>query len=280
VTLLLAVTGVTGTQGSAVAREMLRRGFRVRGLSRRPHGKAARRLASGGTEIVPGDMSDSSALDALLRGASAVYCVTDFFRNGVDRAATQGKLVADAAQRAGVSHFVFASIASADQGTGLHKFESKAEVERHIRALGLPHTVLRPTLFMQDLTDARYAPPLNWGMISKIVGEHRPLPWIAVEDIALVTAKVLLDPQRYLGKAIPLTGDLLSIAEARDVFTRVTGRRPLSLSLPNWLFGRVAHPALTEMWQWLAQHSWGAPVEQTREHLQEVQSFEAWLRAR
>lgn len=277
---LLAITGITGTQGGAVARELLRRGWRVRGLTRRPRSRAALRLAAAGVEIVGGDMGDPSALDALLRRASAVYCVTDFFRNGVDRAAAHGKLVAERAARARVSHFVFASIASADQRTGLHKFESKGEVERYIRALGLPATLLRPTLFMQDLTDARYAPPFNWGMISRVVGEHRPLPWIAVEDIALVTAKVLLEPRRYVGTDVPLTGDVLSIAEARATFVRVTGRRPLSLSIPNWLFARLVHPALAEMWQWLAEHAWGCPVERTREHHQEVRSLESWLRAR
>jgi hypothetical protein len=61
---------------------------------------------------------------------------------------------------------------------------------------------------------------------------------------------------------------------------RVTGRRPLSLSLPTWLFARLVHPALAEMWQWLAEHSWGCPVEQTREHHREVRSLESWLRAR
>ena len=60
------VTGATGRQGGAVARELLRRGWHVHALTRHPEGEAAKKLAAEGAEIVQGDFDDPASLDAAL----------------------------------------------------------------------------------------------------------------------------------------------------------------------------------------------------------------------
>jgi nucleoside-diphosphate-sugar epimerase len=49
---LIVVTGATGQQGGAVARELLAAGHRVRAMTRKPDGEAARALAGLGAEVV------------------------------------------------------------------------------------------------------------------------------------------------------------------------------------------------------------------------------------
>ena len=48
---LILVTGATGTQGGAVARELLDRGYRVRGLTRDPSKAAAQALQALGAQV-------------------------------------------------------------------------------------------------------------------------------------------------------------------------------------------------------------------------------------
>ena len=69
---LVLVTGGTGKQGGAVARELLAAGRTVRIMTRKPDSPAARELALLGAEIVQGDLDDAASLPAALDGAWAV----------------------------------------------------------------------------------------------------------------------------------------------------------------------------------------------------------------
>ena len=99
---LILVCGATGGQGGAVARSLLDRGFRVRGLTRNPQKPEAQALADQGAEVVQGDMADRSSMDSVLEGAHGVFSVQNFWETGYDREVQQGKTVADAAKMAGV----------------------------------------------------------------------------------------------------------------------------------------------------------------------------------
>ena len=66
---LVLVTGATGRQGGAVARELLAKGHKVRALTRRPDGAEARNLARLGAEVVAGDLDDTASLERGVTGA-------------------------------------------------------------------------------------------------------------------------------------------------------------------------------------------------------------------
>ena len=70
---VVLVTGATGQQGGAVARQLLSRGHKVRALTRKPQGEAAKALAGMGAEVVPGDLDDVGSLEKALRGAWGVF---------------------------------------------------------------------------------------------------------------------------------------------------------------------------------------------------------------
>jgi uncharacterized protein YbjT (DUF2867 family) len=72
------VFGATGTQGGAVARELLVRGIPVRALVRHPGSDRARALA----ELVTGDLDDQSSLASALATVPVAYAVTTPFQSG------------------------------------------------------------------------------------------------------------------------------------------------------------------------------------------------------
>src|SRR5262249_21451389 len=101
------------------------------------------------------------------RGVYGVYSVQDFWSVGAKREVLQGKNLADVANKAGVEHFVYSSVGGAERNTGIDHWESKWEIENHIRKLGLPSTVLRPVAFMEGY----YSEPLE---LSILQGKTRP----------------------------------------------------------------------------------------------------------
>jgi len=143
------VTGATGRQGGGVIRHMLPAGWKLRAMTR-AGGPAVQGLTQQGVEVVKGNMEDPASLEPAMRGVYGVYSVQDFWSVGVKREVQQGKNVADAAKKAGVQHFVYSSAGGAERNSGIDHFESKWEVEKYIRQLGLPTTVIRPVGFMEN----------------------------------------------------------------------------------------------------------------------------------
>lgn len=63
-----------------------------------------------------------------MEGAYGVFSVQNFMETGFEGEVRQGKALADAAKAAGVQHFVYTSVVSADRHTGLPHFESKWQI--------------------------------------------------------------------------------------------------------------------------------------------------------
>jgi uncharacterized protein YbjT (DUF2867 family) len=99
---------------------------------------------------VQGDLEDPASLERAARGVYGIYSVQDFWSVGARCEVLQGKNLADAAKKAAVEHFVYSSVGGAERNSGIDHWESKWEIEKHIRKLGLPTTILRPVAFMEN----------------------------------------------------------------------------------------------------------------------------------
>jgi uncharacterized protein YbjT (DUF2867 family) len=252
----------------------------VRALTRKPDGRPARALAVAGAEVVAADMDDPGSLDRAFTGADGVYSVQSFATAGLEGEVRQGKNVGDAAARAGVSHLVYGSAAPGRRGTGVASWESKLAIEDHLRTLDLPLTVLRPTAFMELMTDRDFYPAAGiWHVWPGIAGWDFRVPWLSCADLGAVAATVFADPARYVGTVLELAADDRSLAGCREAYARVTGRRPRSLPMPLWLFQRFT-PDTVRLWRSLAEEPAVVDVERTRAVLPGAMGVEEWLRTR
>lgn len=270
---VVAVTGATGRQGGAVTRHLLRRGWRVRAVTRDPGGQAGRALERSGAEVLAADFADPARLGEVFRGAHGVFSV----QTGPD-AAAQGEAVAEAAVDAGVRHLVYASAGPGIPGTGVASWDDKLAVEEHLVALGVPRTVLRPMAFMELMTDKDFFPPLAvWSTMPRLMGEHRPVPWICADDVGAIAARAFDDPDRYLGRTLRLAADVRTIAECRALWRTAFGARPRRVPVPTRLFERFAGTDLTTMWRWLRVSPFTADPAETLALLPSARSVRAWL---
>jgi uncharacterized protein YbjT (DUF2867 family) len=220
---VVLVAGATGNQGSAVARTLLANGFHVRALTRDAGKTAARELAALGAEVVVGDYDDATLLRKAVDGVYGVFSVQNFIPAGVDVEIRHGKALAEAAKDAAVEHFVYSSAGSADRGTGISFHDSKYEVEKHIHALELPFTVLRPVFFMKNWHEVT-EPVRTAGVLPWPLDPDKPLQQVAIEDIAAFALLAFQNPDRWLGRSVDLAGDELTLPQVAETIGRVIGR--------------------------------------------------------
>jgi len=273
--------GATGRQGGAVARRLLDGGWRVRALTRSPASPAAQALAVAGAEVVQADMGDRASLDGALAGVHGVYSVQNPVISGIEAEVQQGRNVAEAARRAHVQHVVYGSAGTGAADTGVGSWDSKLEIEAHMRALDLPLTVLRPMAFMELMTDKAFYPPLStWHVMPKLLGGETLVPWTAVEDLAAVAATAFAERERFVGRDLPLAADLRSIDECREIHRDVIGHGPRRFPMPVWMFERVAGEDLTTMWRWWRSAKPETDTRTLREIRPDALTVRQWLERR
>ncbi len=237
----VVVMGATGQQGGAVCRHALAAGWRVRAITRTAESPAAQRLRSKGAQVVAADMNDPSSLDLALQGADAVFSVQDFWAPGVgyDGEVRQGRHLADAAKRAGVSHFVQSTMAQGDGAERVPHFASKLAIVRHVQSLGLPCTMIGTVYFMDNFMNPKRGGAWSLPVLAGSLGLHRSLHLLAVDDLGAAVAKVIEQPNRYLNTQVDLVSDILSVAQMRAIHREVTGVRAKPWSVPAWMLRRM-----------------------------------------
>ncbi|MEV6373321.1 NmrA/HSCARG family protein [Micromonospora musae] len=267
------MTGATGQQGGATARRLIADGWHVRALVRNPVGAAAQELARLGAELVTGDMDDRGSLDAALQGAYGAFSVQPslippgFAENELQR----GVNVAEAARDAAVQHLVYTSVGSAHRKTGIPHWEIKFQIEQHIRSLGIPFTILRPVMFMENHGDPAYGLTAEHAVVETIP-PNAIVQLIALDDIGAFAALAFGDPGRYLGKAIELAGDELTRDQILGAISRATGRTlPQRLVAPD----QPAPDGVTD--EPVAFGGWQAEIPALRALHPGLMNFDTWL---
>ena len=221
--LTIAVTGATGAQGGATARALLAAGHRVRALTRDPAAPAAEVLRRLGADVRRADFDDRPSLDAALADADSLFAVTTPFGTDTATEVRQGRTLLDAAADARLGHVVFTSAAHADRRTGIPHYDSKAEIERHLRTTGVPWTVVAPAAFMDNFASGWTLEGLRENTFAWPMPADRPLTLIPAEDIGAFAALTLVRRAEFTGRRIDIASDELTAAGIAAVLTKATG---------------------------------------------------------
>jgi uncharacterized protein YbjT (DUF2867 family) len=277
---MIVVTGATGLQGGAVARRLLEDGWHVRGLTRDADSKRAQALRALGADIAQGDMAEAASLRPVFEGAYGVYSVQNPFIGGPEAEVRQGKNVADVAKDVSVEHLVYGSAGTGERGTGVPSWETKLQIEDHMKALELPLTVLRPMAFMELMTHKKFFPAAStWHLMPKLMGSSRNVGWLCTDDLGAIVAKAFADAHSFVGKDLALASDVQSLDECRSIYREVIGRNPRRLPMPVWLFKRFGFVGkdLTTMWRWLRTGEVDLDTSPTRAIHPEALTVGGWL---
>lgn len=274
------VTGATGRQGGAVVRHLLPKGWKLRALTRNAATHVAKELAGQGVEVVQGDLEDAASLDRACRGVYGIYSVQDFWSVGAKREVQQGKNLADAAKKAGVQHFVYSSVGGAERNTGIPHWESKWEVEKHIRQLALPATIFRPAAFMEMYNVLEVEVGLLKGKLVDALRGDKPYQTIATDDIGAFVALAFERPKEFIGLELEIAGSELTNLDAAKVFSRVLARPVRFSRLPLPIVRLFMSKEFYKMFRWFNEAGFKADIAALRRSYPEVHlhTLEEWLR--
>jgi uncharacterized protein YbjT (DUF2867 family) len=210
---------VTGQQGGSLATLLLQKKHKVYALTRNTQSAAAQDLRNKGANIVKGDLDDSDSLKRAVKDVLSVFLMGTPFEDGTEGETRRGKLMADIAKENKVEHLVYSSVANADKNTGIPHFESKYKVEQHIKNLGIPHTIIGPIFFMENLL----GPGLEQDQLALPLASATNLQQSALENIAEFSALVLERRKPFLVKRIDIASDEITGEQAAKILSNELG---------------------------------------------------------
>jgi uncharacterized protein YbjT (DUF2867 family) len=254
----ILITGATGKQGGATIRHLVKRGgFKLRAMTRKPDSDAAKAVAALGAEVVAGDLNDAASLERAVKGAWGVFAVQNTWEAGVEGEEEQGKRLAKIAKDAGVQHFVYSSVGSADRKTGIPHFDNKFRVEETVKKLGFPsHVILRPVFFMENLPSPWF---LNGDKLTSALKRETKLQMVAVDDIGKFSAAAFAEADKFKGAEIEYAGDAVTMDEAAAAVGELTGKTVTYQPIPIAAV-RANSDDFAKMLEWFDAVGYGADI--------------------
>jgi uncharacterized protein YbjT (DUF2867 family) len=185
---LAVVTGAFTYTGRYIAERLLAQGIAVRTLTRKT---GSGHPLEGKVDVARYAFNDARALAETFRGARVFYN-TYWIRFGTStatfaRAVELTRQLVAAAAEAGVRRVVQLSVTNASERSPFPYFRAKALVERDVRASGVSHAIVRPTLVFGrgDILLNNVAWLLRRFPVFVIPGDgHYRIQPVAAEDVA------------------------------------------------------------------------------------------------
>ncbi|MCH5583437.1 NmrA/HSCARG family protein [Shimazuella sp. AN120528] len=271
---LILVLGATGQQGGAVLNHLVKAGWRVRALTRDKNSKKAKSLVQKNIEIVEADIENLPALNLAMQGVYGVFSVQPFEPIDIEKEVQMGINVADAAKKAGVEHFIYTSFEGAEEQAKFRDL-AKWEIEKHIQSIGLPATIFRLPMFMENfLTFTHYG--LQNGVYADATQPNIPVNLIAIEDIGVFVSLAFDHPNEYVGKTISLASDAVTPPNIAAAISRVSGTTITYKQIPMEAL-RKQDEEIAKVYDWINQGKSRVDLAYLRKLHPNLTTFDKWL---
>lgn len=292
---LVVVLGATGAQGASVVDHLLKAGgWKIRGVTRKPEGDPAKKLAAKGVEVVAADAADKESLAKAFQGAYAVFGVTNFYETTPEGEVQQGKNIVDAAKAAGVQHLVFSSLNNANKISGgkrkVPHFTTKGQIAEYMFQSGVPSTGVQPACYYENWTTWFAPKPNESGTLQFTTNLHSDSKFavVSIAELGGVVAEVLAHKDKYVGKDIAIAGDYITPNEMAAQLTQSLGKEVKHCEVPEKVFAGFGFPfadELADMFGWFNDYGYYGE-KTTKQDIWEgksiyphLSSFKQWLDA-
>jgi uncharacterized protein YbjT (DUF2867 family) len=202
------------------------------------------------------------------------------YEDGPEAETQLGINCVDAAKNVKCRHLVYSSVANADKQTGIPFFESKRRVEQYIQSLGVPHTIIAPTYFMENVLSPMVRPELEQGRLSIPLSGDRGLQQVALRDLARFVVLVMEERERFLGLRIDIASEEITGFDEARMISRLSGRSIEYKRTPIEEIKR-SHPDMAQMFEWFERTGYSVEIERLHREYPEVgwQTLERWASA-
>jgi uncharacterized protein YbjT (DUF2867 family) len=218
---VVAVFSASARPGLAQVRQLRQAGFTVRAITRQT------RLdpSFDNVEVVPADLNDPPSLVRACEGADVVFFTSPSFAE-VSKAVDHIRGVGQAATAAGVRRVVYNTTSwHPDEPIGVPSMDHRCQMTSALRSTGVPLTVVRPSLFMDNLL-TKWVKPYVVGR-GEFSYPHNPdleVSWICLDDVARLMIEVIKRDE-LLGETLDVGGpEVLRPGDVARILTDVVGR--------------------------------------------------------
>lgn len=247
------VTGATGNQGGAVIKSLINNGYKIKALTRNASSERAQKLKHPAIEIIEGDLDEPRDFGDHLQNIDGIFCVLTF-ENGIDKEIKRGILLTNLAKDSDVKHIVYSSVAGVDLQTGIPHFESKYIVEKHLRQMNLPFTIIRPVSLYENFLIPQVKKMIDKGKLPSAINKSVPQQFISAKDIGEITVAVFNNTAEYTGVIITPAAEELTLQQVADIFTESTGKKISFQKMPLFLARLLMGKDLYTMFRWVNEN--------------------------
>ncbi|MEA3203455.1 MAG: hypothetical protein QOI63_1130 [Thermoplasmata archaeon] len=271
------VTGVTGQQGSHVAKELLARGHHVRGTTRNPSSDKAKPLQAAGAELVAGDFDRPDSIAKAARGTDGAFVMGTPFEKGPETETKEGIAAIKAIVAAAVPHVLYSSVSDADRATGIPHFESKRRVEEFLQGQDVGHTIVAPVFFRENLLSPMMGARLPQGFLDFALPGDRELQTVELREIGRFNAMVLERPADFAGRRINIASDASTPRDMAAAIETASGHHVRHHETPLAEVRKMSDD-FARMMEWFNEVGYSADIEALRRDSPEVgwRSFQQW----
>jgi uncharacterized protein YbjT (DUF2867 family) len=218
---VVAVFSASARPGLAQVRQLQRAGYPVRAITR----QTRLHPAFDRVEVVSADLNDPPSLSRACHGADVVFFTSPSFAE-VSKAVDHIRSVGEAARAAGVRRLVYNTTSwHPDEPIGVPSMDHRFEMTSALRSTGVPLTVVRPSLFMDNLL-TKWVKPYVVGN-GEFSYPHHPdleVSWICLDDVARLMIEVI-ERDELLGETLDVGGpEVLRPGDVAEILTEVVGR--------------------------------------------------------
>jgi len=248
------VTGATGKVGGAAVKKLLQENFKVKALCRNPDSEKAKALKTLGADVIRGDLNDINSYEHHLENIDGIFSVQTY-ENGIDKEIRQGESLADLALKFRVKHFVYSSVIACDLNTGIPHWESKFTIENHIKNIGIPYTIIRPSSFYENFLIPQVRSSLVKGKLVTPLSRETKQHFIAVDDIGRVAAMIFKDPAVFRNKTLTLSSESMDYADMETILSESLQEQVSYKKLPSIITRIFLGKKLYLMFNWIEHNS-------------------------
>ena len=263
---LVTIFGGSGFIGRYTARQLVKKGWRVRVACRRVNLAGDVRLAGapGWVDLVQANIRDRASIERALEGADAVVNLVGVLiekgKQTFESTQAEGAaLLAEVAAKKGITRFVQVSAIGADPASKSDYAKTKGEAEAAVRAAIPAATILRPSVvfgpednfFNKFAQMARFAP-----MMPAIGGGKTLMQPVYAGDVAEAIS-IAVDTPETAGKTYELGGPrVYTMNEIYDHILRTIDRPRFKIGLPFFIAKPLGY-ITGAVWRFIPPFSWG-----------------------
>ena len=184
------------------------------------------------------------------------------------------------AKENGVKHFLYSSVIGADVHTGIPHWESKFQIENHIKQIGLSYTIIRPASLFENLLIPQVKSRLLKGKLVFPVNKNKVQQYISAEDIGKISTTIFMNPEKYSNQTINLATEQLDGLQVTAIFSKIWNKPIGYQQLPGIITRLAMGKDLYKMFSWINKNDavFVKDLDAFKKEFSGLMSLEEWIK--